>query len=538
MSNRQIIVDRNFLLNQLLGAVLHKVTPTNYTEVTTNAVAGQIIFYSGNDTTITLKSDQFYFHNGTAWVGLESVLNLLNGDTYISVAYNSTTGNWDITLDPSQIGHDEIDLSNDMGNNPHQVSLEDAADRSFAELADGSTDKTEKRIDSGGYVYGNILDGIKPDDAVTVSQLQQLGVGFNWTDPVRVATTGPITLDGGTTTQVDGVTLAAGDRVMVKDQGNPVTGDPENGIYVFATGAWVRATDMNAADEFLGRTALVLEGAINVGDAFSQTETITVYPVTENVKWVKISDATSNTYRAGKGLSTLLSAQYTFNVGEGHGINTRDDFTDVDPDDFDGKGLTVSVADSTGAPHVKMLEVDPDGTHLYIDSASKVSIADKGVTKAKVNTDVAGNGLTGGNSYVDASTGSIDPLSVKPHAPGTADSTIQPVHVDASGVGVNIDDVTIKTNTTGDLYVAKVSDPTQGAWARIRTIQVQTLAANTETEVTHNLANTHPIVQTYLPSTTPATSEMVDFRIRIKDSNTIMITSNVALSVLNVTIVG
>jgi len=61
--------------------------------------------------------------------------------------------------------------------------------------------------------------------------------------PVRVASAGPLTLAGEQT--VDTVNLVVGDRVLVKDQVNPV----ENGIYSVSAGPWTRATDFNEAKD-------------------------------------------------------------------------------------------------------------------------------------------------------------------------------------------------------------------------------------------------------------------------------------------------
>lgn len=63
--------------------------------------------------------------------------------------------------------------------------------------------------------------------------------------PVVAATTANITLSGEQT--IDTVPVVTGDRVLVKDQ----TASAENGIYVVATGAWVRATDWNANDDLI-----------------------------------------------------------------------------------------------------------------------------------------------------------------------------------------------------------------------------------------------------------------------------------------------
>ena len=57
--------------------------------------------------------------------------------------------------------------------------------------------------------------------------------------PCRAATTANITLSG--TQTIDGITLIAGDRVLVKNQ----TAGANNGIYEVAAGAWARAYDFS-----------------------------------------------------------------------------------------------------------------------------------------------------------------------------------------------------------------------------------------------------------------------------------------------------
>ena len=78
--------------------------------------------------------------------------------------------------------------------------------------------------------------------------------------PVRVATTANITLSGLQT--IDGVALAANDRVLVKDQ----TTGAHNGIYVASTGLWQRAKDWNGSgDVVTGTMVLVTDGSTNTG---------------------------------------------------------------------------------------------------------------------------------------------------------------------------------------------------------------------------------------------------------------------------------
>jgi hypothetical protein len=80
-----------------------------------------------------------------------------------------------------------------------------------------------------------------------------------WLNPVRAATTGThIALSGLQT--IDGVALAAGDRVLVKDQ----TSASQNGIYVAAAGAWARSTDANASSGILTQSVVRVGGEGNV----------------------------------------------------------------------------------------------------------------------------------------------------------------------------------------------------------------------------------------------------------------------------------
>lgn len=78
---------------------------------------------------------------------------------------------------------------------------------------------------------------------------------------VRVATTGNIALTGLQT--IDGVALAAGDRVLVKDQ----AAAKDNGIYVAVAGVWARSTDADTAAKLTPEMCVGVEqGTVN-GDS-------------------------------------------------------------------------------------------------------------------------------------------------------------------------------------------------------------------------------------------------------------------------------
>jgi len=96
--------------------------------------------------------------------------------------------------------------------------------------------------------------------------------GDNEKMPVRVATTAPVQntnlyltpeIFAGLQT-IDGVTLAEGDRVLVKNQ----VYEQYNGIYVASAGAWSRAKDALTPEEQWNESMPVLSGTTNGGKYF------------------------------------------------------------------------------------------------------------------------------------------------------------------------------------------------------------------------------------------------------------------------------
>ncbi|WP_447745126.1 phage tail protein [Pseudomonas nicosulfuronedens] len=81
---------------------------------------------------------------------------------------------------------------------------------------------------------------------------------------VRAATVASVTLSGLQT--VDGVALAVGDRVLVKNQTNAV----DNGLYVVATGAWKRATDADENSEVTPGLTVTVESGTAQADSVWQ----------------------------------------------------------------------------------------------------------------------------------------------------------------------------------------------------------------------------------------------------------------------------
>lgn len=108
---------------------------------------------------------------------------------------------------------------------------------------------------------------------------------------VRTATTGNITLSGAQT--IDGVSVIAGERVLVKSQTAPA----ENGVYTVASGSWTRSAEMDSWAEIPGSWVTVQEGTANADTTWLATANQGGTLNTTAVTW-------SNPITAGGGLST------------------------------------------------------------------------------------------------------------------------------------------------------------------------------------------------------------------------------------------
>lgn len=98
--------------------------------------------------------------------------------------------------------------------------------------------------------------------------------------PCRAATTTNITLSG--LQSIDGITVASGDRVLVKNQ----TTATQNGIYVVDTGDWSRSVDANGNYDLVqGTMVLVNSGSTNASTIWQITTSGTITIGTSSISF-------------------------------------------------------------------------------------------------------------------------------------------------------------------------------------------------------------------------------------------------------------
>lgn len=147
-------------------------------------------------------------------------------------------------------------------------------------------------------------------DAATKGYVDSAINGLSWKDQVRVATAvaGTLATDFENGDTVDGVTLATGDRILIKNQAAPA----ENGIYVVAaSGAPTRATDADSEADLLSAAVFVQSGTANADTAWTMNTDAPITVDATGLVWAQFGAGA--TYTAGDGL-TLTGNDFDVNV--------------------------------------------------------------------------------------------------------------------------------------------------------------------------------------------------------------------------------
>lgn len=385
-----------------------------------NTETGISIDYQDSDGTIDAVLDVEYIQDlvGAMFSG--------NTETGISVDYQDSDGTVDlvVSIDSTFITDFAEAVSDQVGsmvtgNTETGISVIYQDSDNTLDFVVGTLDTLPAPVGDvslNSHKITSLADGTSTNDAVNFGQLNAIVNNQTWKDPVDAATTAALPAVTATTTTLtatsngalaaqDGVTLAAGDSLLVKNQAAPA----QNGIYTVTqvgTGGTpfilTRRSDADSAAELSDATVLIDAGTVGLGDIYT-------FPA---IATLGTTDATP------------------VKTGEGNTVYTAD-------------GSTIVLT----------------GTQFGVPNG--------GITETQLNSSVAGGGLTGGGgSALAVNTGSglevsSDAVRIATGAAGaglTGGGGSALAVGAGTGITVNADDVAVDTSVVARKYTALIGD--------------------------------------------------------------------------------
>jgi hypothetical protein len=263
-------------------------------------------------------------------------------------------------------------------------------------------------------------------DAATKAYVDSVTEGLHIHEAAVAATTANVNLanalENGDT--LDGITLATGDRILVKNQ----TTTSENGIYVVqASGQPTRATDFDTATEVdSGDFIFVYSGTINGSTGWVQTNKPATIG-TDPILFTQFSGA--GTYLAGNGL-TLTGNSFSINTGVTVDLSTAQTLTNksisgstntlsnIPNSSLDNSAITINGTSTSlgGSRTLGSDDIAEGSTNKYftderaqdaVGNAVGTGLAYNDGTGALSNTGVLSVTGTANQVVADASTGAV-----------------------------------------------------------------------------------------------------------------------------------
>jgi len=301
----------------------------------TFSTGGTLTFTGGEGIDTTVSDDTITIAAEEASTSNKGVASFAAGNFTVSsgavTAKNITLGSSTLTLGSTTTaiaGVTQLDVDNIRVNGNEISSTNSNGDISLNPNGAGTVDVNSSRI-------VNVTDPSGAQDAATKGYVDAVKQALDVKDSVRVASTANVSLTDGSSgleagDAIDGVTLVAGDRVLLKNQ----TDASKNGIYVAVAsgGNPARSTDANiSAEVTAGMFMFVEEGTTNGDNGYVLTTNDTVTLDTTDLVFTQFSGA--GQVVAGDALSK-----------SGNTLNVNDDNVtlEVNTDALRIKGITAT----------------------------------------------------------------------------------------------------------------------------------------------------------------------------------------------------
>jgi hypothetical protein len=215
-------------------------------------------------------------------------------------------------------------------------------------------------LSANSHKITNLTNGAAASDAVNKGQLDGAVNGLKWTTPVEVAAVANSAITGLLT--IDGITLAAGDRVLLTAQTTPA----QQGLWVAASGAWARPVDYASGASVEDTAVYVAQGTVYGKSQWAQSNTAAIVVDTGTPTFVQtngLGDITvlAPIVKTGNQLS-LSNVPAKFSVDVGDGVSTSITITH----NLNSKDVVVALYDKT-TPFTELYpEVQRNGVNTVI----------------------------------------------------------------------------------------------------------------------------------------------------------------------------
>ena len=410
--------------NQLINARFQVVSSFPAVE---NTFEGHLVYNSTTDVIAVYAND--------GWRSLPHSI-VSGGGAGIAEALTVSTSNGTVTLTLNVADADSAGL----------LSAAFFGDLNGA-TSSATANKLVKRDGNGNISVATPTDS---GHAATKGYVDAARSGLDVKQSVRVATTAALTiasqLENGDV--VDGITLATGDRVLVKNQSTA----SENGIYVVqSSGAAVRATDFDGAGEVSGGAfTFVEEGTDNADSGFVVTSNGAITVGTDAIEWAQFSGA--GAFTAGDGLT---KSGTTINVvGTADRITANADSIDIASTYAGQTSITTLGAINAGTWNGTVIDGQYGGTGVD-NSGKTITLGGNLTTSGAYATTLTTTATTDVTLPTTGTLSTLDGTEILTNKTLTSPTLTTPaLGTPASGTLTNVTGLPLTTGVTGTLGIA------------------------------------------------------------------------------------